>query len=91
MKTLMLVSFVATSLVESVVFKDGAYSGIQVRISENTPVEDCTHILERLQVNNCQIVQNPGRQKARSHIKRHQERNPIQFYLSVLAWPVTCK
>ena len=91
MKTLMLVSFVVTSLVESVVFKDGAYSGIQVRISENTPVEDCTHILERLQVNNRKILQNTGRQKPRSHIKRDQEGNPIQFYLSVLAWSGTCQ
>ena len=59
------VSVLATSLGECVVFKDGAYSGLQVKIAEDTPVDDCKHIIHTLQVIIVMIVSCPRGQRPR--------------------------
>ena len=34
----------------AVTFKDGAYSGVQIKVDENLPIENCRNILENLEV-----------------------------------------
>ena len=41
---------IVSPLYGAVTFKDGAYSGVQIKIDENLPAENCREILENLEV-----------------------------------------
>ena len=63
----------------NLVLKDGAYSGVQVRIGEGAPVGDCTQILKSLQVNILQDRQKVRSDKAESRVRsrvRRGQRKP---------------
>ena len=47
---LLLMTLTVVSLHGAVTFKDGAYSGVQIKVDENLPIENCREILERLEV-----------------------------------------
>ena len=47
---LILLSLTFVSLNTAVTFKDGAYSGIQIKVDENLPIDNCREILSNLEV-----------------------------------------
>ena len=51
-----LLSWAVAAVQGSLVFRDGAYSGLRVRVGEEAPVGDCTQTLADLQVTTSSIV-----------------------------------
>ena len=48
---LLLMTFcIVSPLHGAVTFKDGAYSGVQIKVDENLPLENCREILRNLEV-----------------------------------------
>ena len=50
MHSLLMILSILSPVQGAVTFKDGAYSGVQIRVDENLPIDNCRKILENLEV-----------------------------------------
>ena len=76
-----LLSCAVAALRCSLVFKDGAYSGLRVKIGEEAPVGDCTQTLMDLQVTISCIVKRVL-DKSQARRKEGKKETSFQFCLS---------